>query len=96
VKLNVILEDGDRMEMEVGGEGHTFLNLLQSYLLADKSVEMAGYTKYHPLMDKSLLIVKLGRGKNYKRALTNNSEKASKALADFSKKFQASLEKQKK
>ena len=96
MKLNLIKENDDRMEIEVGEEGHTFLNLLQSFLLAEKSVEMAGYTKFHPLMDKSLLMVKLGRGKNYKGVLLKSSEKASKALTEFYTKFSKSVGKQKK
>ena len=95
MKLNLIREDSDILELEVGDEGHTFLNLLQAFLIDNKDVEMAGYTKYHPLMDKSLLMVKLGRGKNYKKALLKSSEKADMALTDFSTKFQKSVEKQK-
>ena len=47
MRLNLVREDRDVMELEVGEEGHTFLNLLQSFLIANKDVEMAGYTKYH-------------------------------------------------
>jgi len=41
LKLKVVGVEGGRLEMQLSGEGHTLLNLLQSSLLADEDVRMA-------------------------------------------------------
>ena len=45
MKLKIIKNEGRFTEMAVGGEGHSLLNLLQSFLLQNKNVDMAGYSK---------------------------------------------------
>jgi DNA-directed RNA polymerase subunit L len=50
LKLKIEKNEKDHFELAFGGEGHTLLNLLQSSLLEDKDVKMAGYRKPHPLM----------------------------------------------
>jgi DNA-directed RNA polymerase subunit L len=67
MKLNIVNEEDGRLEMQVGGEGHTLLNLLQSFLLANKDVEMAGYSKPHPLMDRSVLYVHMKKRKDQRK-----------------------------
>jgi DNA-directed RNA polymerase subunit L len=73
--------------MDVGGEGHTLLNLLQSSLLADKDVKMAGYAKQHPLMDRAVLQVQMKSGKSPREALLKSAEDARKRVNDFLDKF---------
>ncbi len=58
MKLNIVKEEEGYVEVEFGGESHTLLNLLQSSLLEDPAVEMAGYTHPHPLMDRSRLFIR--------------------------------------
>lgn len=93
MKLRKIMEEGKQLEMEVGGEGHTLLNLLQSSLLNQSNVKMAGYSKPHPLMDRSIFYVTLKRGKNFDKALIKAANDAKKELANFSKKFEAEIAK---
>jgi len=95
VKLHKIKEEGKQLELEFSGEGHTLLNLLQSSLLKNKSVRMAGYSKPHPLMDRSVLNVTLKRGKDFDKALIRAANDTKKELADFSKKFEAEITKKK-
>ena len=64
MKLNIVREEEGYLELDFGGEGHSLLNLLQSVLTQDPDVEMAGYTKPHPLMDRSRLFIKTKKGKN--------------------------------
>jgi DNA-directed RNA polymerase subunit L len=61
MKLNIIKEEERYIEVEFGGESHTLLNLLQTSLLEDPAVEMAGYTRPHPLMDRSRLFMVEGK-----------------------------------
>ena len=93
MKLRKVREEGKLLEMEVGGEGHTLLNLLQSSLLKQGNVKMAGYSKPHPLMDRSVLYVTLKRGKKFDNALIKAANDAKKELADFMKKFEAEIAK---
>ena len=93
MKLRKIMEEGKQLEMEVGGEGHTLLNLLQSSLFNQSNVKMAGYSKPHPLMDRSIFYVTLKRGKNFDKALIKAANDAKKELANFLKKFEAEIAK---
>ena len=93
MKLNLVKQDNDKIELEVSGDGHTFLNLLQNYLLKEKNVKIAGYSKVHPLMDRSLFFVTLNRGDDYKNVLLNASEKIEKHLIEFQTKFLRIIEK---
>ena len=93
MKLRKIMEEGKQLEMEVGGEGHTLLNLLQSSLFNQSNVKMAGYSKPHPLMDRSIFYVTLKRGKNFDKALIKAANDTKKELANFLKKFEAEIAK---
>lgn len=87
MKLNIVTEESDKIEMEVGGEGHTLLNLLQDSMHANKDVMMAGYTKPHPLMDRSSLFITVKKGMDPKKALIESAEDAKAKVEDFLKKF---------
>ena len=93
MKLNLLKEEDNKMELEISGEGHTLLNLLQNNLLKEKNVKIAGYSKVHPLMDRSLLFVTLNRGKDFKKVLQNASQKTTKQLTEFQTKFNKAVEK---
>lgn len=49
LKINVLERNKNRLKIEIEGEDHTLCNVLQSVLLEDKNVELAGYTIPHPL-----------------------------------------------
>ncbi len=93
MKLRKVMEEGKMLEMEFSGEGHTLLNLLQSSLLKNSNVKMAGYSKPHPLMDRSVFYVTLKRGKNFDKVLIKAANNAKKELAGFVKKFEAEIAK---
>ena len=61
MKINITKMEKGYLELEFGGESHTLLNLLQSSLIEDAKVELAGYSKPHPLMDRSTLFITLKR-----------------------------------
>ena len=91
MKLKIVSDDEGRLEMEAGGEGHTLLNLLQSSLLVDKDVEMAGYAKPHPLMDRSVINVHTRKGGSPREALLRSAEDAKKRINEFLDKFNAGV-----
>jgi DNA-directed RNA polymerase subunit L len=84
VKLNIIKEEEGYVEVEFGGESHTLLNLLQSSLLEDPAVEMAGYTHPHPLMDRSRLFIRFkGKKVNPMQILKKAADNAEAKLNEF-------------
>lgn len=95
MKLKIVSEEEGILEMEVGGEGHSLLNLLQSSLLENKNVEMAGYSKPHPLMDRAILYVNVKGKKDSSKVLLDAAGDAKKKMEDFLKKFDTQLAKQK-
>jgi len=91
MKINIVKQEGGYMELDFSGEGHTLLNLLQSSLLEDPEVEMAGYSKPHPLMDRAKLFVKLRRGEGHLDAVRRAAVAAGGKLDEFLAGFEASL-----
>ncbi len=96
MKLNIVREEPDYMEVEFGGESHTLLNLLQSSLLEDPAVAMAGYTRPHPLMDRSRLFIRLKKNGDAKAALTRAADNAEAKLKEFDEALTAGVSKLKK
>jgi DNA-directed RNA polymerase subunit L len=92
LKINLSKKEGSYMEMEISGEGHTLLNLLQSNLLEEAEVEMAGYSKQHPLMDRSKLFIRLKKGENHLEVLKKAARRANGKLEEFLSAFEKSLQ----
>lgn len=57
MKINVLKRTDNELKLEIQGEGHSLLNLLQKALLEDDNIEMAGYDVPHPLFDRGILYV---------------------------------------
>ena len=96
MKLNIVKEEEGYVEVEFGGESHTLLNLLQSSLLEDPAVEMAGYTRPHPLMDRSRLFIRFKGKKDPKLILKKAADNAEVKLNEFSEGLAQSVSKLKK
>jgi len=97
MKLNVIKEEEGYIEVEFGGESHTLLNLLQTSLLEDPAVEMAGYTRPHPLMDRSRLFIRLKEKKgDVKKILKRAADNAEAKLNEFDEGFKQGVSNLKK
>lgn len=92
MKLKIIERGDSRLEMAVGGEGHTFLNLLQSSLLKNEDVRMAGYSKPHPLMSRSVLYVTVKGRKSPEEALLAAAEDAKNRVNEFLAEFRGRVE----
>lgn len=91
MKLKVVSYEDGRLEMSVGGEGHTLLNLLQSSLLTNEDVKMAGYSKPHPLMDRSVLYVNMKQGEDYEEALLKAAVDAKEKVSTFLTQFKSQV-----
>ncbi len=91
MKLKVVSYEDGRLEMAVGGEGHTLLNLLQSSLLTNEDVKMAGYSKPHPLMDRSVLYVNMKQGEEYEEALLKAAVDAKEKVSTFLTQFKSQV-----
>jgi DNA-directed RNA polymerase subunit L len=97
MKLNIIKEEEGYIEVEFGGESHTLLNLLQTSLLEDPAVEMAGYTRPHPLMDRSRLFIRLKEKKgDLKKILKRAADNAEAKLNEFDEGFKQGVSNLKK
>ena len=91
MKINLVKQESDYLELEFGGEGHTLLNLLQSALLRDPDIEMAGYSKPHPLMDRANLFIRMRGEGDCLEALKRASGVADGLLDEFLEGFESSL-----
>jgi len=63
--------------------------------LAHKNVTMAGYSKPHPLMNRSLLYFNTKGRKTSKKILVESAEDAKKRMNSFLSDFNAQIEKAK-
>jgi len=61
VKPRVIENTKFELRIEIGGEGHSFPNLLRKTLLEEPSVEFAGYNIEHPLLASPIVTLKTKR-----------------------------------
>jgi len=56
--VKILEKDKNFLKLEIEGEGHTLFNFIQSLLLHEKEVEIAGYNKPHPLMENVILYLR--------------------------------------
>ena len=89
MKIKVLKITANELKIEVEGEGHSLLNLLQKTILEDDAIEMAGYDVPHPLIDRAILYVHT-KGKQKPEDVI---KEATKKVLDFSKEFQKSFKK---
>lgn len=92
MKLRITKKEGGLMEMAIGGEGHTLLNLLQSSLLRNEDVKMAGYSKPHPLMNRSVFYMEVKQDKHPEKTLLEAIEDAKNIVNEFLTDFEKQIE----
>jgi len=93
LELKVLKRTDRELKLEVVGEGHTLLNLLQKELVADPDVEMGGYDIVHPLERpiRAILYVRTKGGKRPEEALLEAIERARAMDEEFIKGLEAAL-----
>jgi DNA-directed RNA polymerase subunit L len=89
MKIKVLKDTANELKLEIEGEGHSLLNLLQKTILEDDSIEMAGYDVPHPLIDRAILYVHT-KGKKSPETVV---KEATKKVTSLSKEFQKSFKK---
>jgi len=90
----ILLEKTDiELRIEVQGETHTLLNLLQKTLLNNKNVEIAGYTIPHRLVDKAIFYVRTKGEEEPVHAVLKASEEIKAEAEDFKKALENSFRK---
>lgn len=58
MKVTVLKKTENELKIEVEGVGHTICNLLQSKLLEDEAVDVAGYDVPHPLASNPIIYIR--------------------------------------
>ena len=89
MKVKVLKRTDNELKIEVEGEGHSLLNVLQKMLLEDDSIEMAGYDVPHPLFDRGILYIHTKEQQKPEAVV----KEAAKKVLDLSKEFQKSFKK---
>lgn len=92
MKVRVLRREPNKLELEVDGEDHSFLNILVKMLLKDPSVRFAAYRIDHPLTGKPVVVVETNGEKDPFNALAEASEKVKKLAREFRESFEKSLE----
>jgi DNA-directed RNA polymerase subunit L len=87
MKIKVLKETANELKLEIEGEGHSLLNLLQKTILEDDSIEMAGYDVPHPLIDRAILYVYTKGKKSPKTVIKEATKKITGLSKDFQKSF---------
>jgi len=94
LEIKVLKRTERELRLEVVGESHTLLNLLQKELIKDEEVELGGYDVVHPLERpvRSILYVRTKGGKSPEQALLEAVERARAINREFAGKFSRALE----
>lgn len=78
------------IKFEIGGEGHSFPNLLRKTLLEEPAVEFAGYSIEHPLLASPILTLRTKRRQS-NVILREALEKMLARTEEFRKKFRQAV-----
>ncbi len=87
LNLTIIKENEKEIKFEVD-ETHTFCNLLQTILLEDENVEIAGYDVPHPLFKKAVFYLRVSGKETARETLRKAIEKLKSQTEEFMKKFE--------
>lgn len=87
MEVKVLSKSKNDLRLEIVGEDHTFCNLLQSLLLEDKNVEIAGYDQPHPLIRSSIVYLRTKREASPEKVLMNALAGIQELNREFNEKF---------
>ena len=87
MKIKVLKQTDNELKLEIEGEGHSLLNLLQKALLEDDNIAMAGYDVPHPLFDRGILYVQTKDKQNPEDLVKEAVKKVQALNKDFDKSF---------
>ena len=87
MEVRVLQKTKNELKIELVGEDHTFCNLLQSVLLQDKNVEIAGYDQPHPLIRSSIVYVRTKRDTSPEKTMLSALANIKDLNKEFNEKF---------
>ena len=90
MKLKILNEDDNKIEVEIKGETHTFCNTLKNKLWEDKNVKIVGYRIAHPLVGVPVLTLETN-GAKPRKVLSDAAKNMIKELDDFKSAFNKSV-----
>ncbi len=93
MEVRVLRRTDRELRLEVVGESHTLLNLIQKELVRDPEVDIGGYDVVHPLERpiRSILHIRMRGAKRPEQALLEAIERARATNEEFSKELEAAL-----
>ena len=92
MEVKIISRTKTELKIEIVGEDHTFCNLLQTVLLDDKNVEIAGYDQPHPLIRSSIIYLRTKREISPEKVLLNALGNLKAINKEFDDKFSKAVE----
>jgi DNA-directed RNA polymerase subunit L len=91
MKITALTRDKHELRLELGGEGHSFCNALQYFLLQDDAIDFAGYNIQHPLIGNPVIYLRTKRRKP-ENALRDATRSFDKTLDELTKTFQKAVD----
>jgi len=93
LEVRVLKRTEQELKLEVIGESHTLLNLIQKELVKDPDVDIGGYDVVHPLEKpiRSILYIRMRGAKKPEEALFEAIERARATNEEFAKEFEEAL-----
>lgn len=85
--INVLEQKKNRIKFEIGGEDHSFCNVLKKELLNDSHVKIATYAIEHPLIAKPQMIVETDGNEDVVKALKDAAKRLGKTAEKFKSDF---------
>lgn len=83
----------EEIQLEVKGEGHSFCNALQNFLLKDPAIEFSGYRISHPLVGEPILNIRTKGKKRPEQSAMDAATALQKELEEIKQQFTVTLEK---
>jgi DNA-directed RNA polymerase subunit L len=91
MKVKILSESQNKLEIEIADEDHTLGNLLRSKLLKDKKVKHAGYQIVHPLTGGIKLVVQTEGSLKPRDALLKALVEIEEETKEFQQKFKKAV-----
>lgn len=91
MKVKILNEATNKLEIEIGDEDHTLGNLLRSKLLKDKKVKHAGYQIVHPLTGGIKLLIQTEGSAKPRDALLRALSEIEEETKEFQQKFKKAV-----
>ena len=87
MELNFLIDEKDKLKLEIKGEGHTLCNPLNNELWEDEHIKVAGYNIEHSLVSSPVLIVETDGKETAKSALKKAVGRLEKKMDELKDKF---------